>query len=156
FTFTVSDGAIDSAPAAVNLTVSGENDAPVATAQSATTAEDTALPLLLAGADVDGDPLTFTVIDQPAHGALSGVAPDLTFTPAANYHGADAFSFKVNDGSVDSTVMQVQLTISSVNDAPVATAESATLAEDGSTVVALSGADLDGDLLTFAVATQPA
>ena len=64
------------------------NDAPVANAQSVTTNEDTAKAITLSGSDVDGNPLTYSVVTQPAHGALSGTAPNLTYTPAANYNGA--------------------------------------------------------------------
>ncbi|MCB0053409.1 MAG: hypothetical protein KDE24_28140, partial [Caldilinea sp.] len=59
------------------------NDAPVATVQSVTTAEDTPTAITLAGSDVDGDDLTFAVATPPQHGTLSGSAPDLTYTPAA-------------------------------------------------------------------------
>ena len=78
------------------------NDAPVAVAQSVTTAEDTALPITLAGTDVEGGALTYAIVTAPANGTLSGTAPNLTYTPAANYNGADSFTFKVNDGTVDS------------------------------------------------------
>ena len=74
----------------------------MADAQNVTTAEDTAQPITLTGTDVDGSPLTYTIVTPPAHGTLSGTAPNLTYTPAANYNGADSFTFKVNDGTVDS------------------------------------------------------
>ena len=57
------------------------NDSPVATAQSVTTAEDTAVTITLAGTDADGDALTYTVVNQPSNGTLSGTAPNLTYTP---------------------------------------------------------------------------
>jgi hypothetical protein len=42
-------------------------------------------------------------VTSPAHGTLSGTAPNVTYTPAANYNGSDSFTFKVNDGALDST-----------------------------------------------------
>ena len=69
----------------------------------------------------------------PAHGTLSGTAPNLTYTPAANYNGADSFTFKVNDGTVDSAAATVSITVTAVNDAPVADAQSVTTAEDTAT-----------------------
>ena len=90
-----------------------------------TTAEDTAAAMTLAGTDPDGDALTFTVGHAaPAHGTLSGTAPNLTYTPAADYHGADSFTFTVNDGSVDLGAGDGVVTVTPVNDAPVATAQS--------------------------------
>ena len=83
---------MDSAAATVCITVTPVNDAPVANAQSGvTTAEDTAKAITLTGTDVEGNALTYTVVTQPAHGTLSGTAPNLTYTPAANYNGSRQF-----------------------------------------------------------------
>ena len=49
--------------------------------------------------DADGDTLTYSVSTGPSHGTLSGTAPYLTYTPAANYNGSDSFTFKANDGN---------------------------------------------------------
>ena len=84
--------------AMMTLNVTGVNDAPVANAQSVLTAPDTAKAITLVGTDVEGSALTYTVVAQPAHGTLSGTAPNVTYTPTANYSGADSFTFKVNDG----------------------------------------------------------
>src|SRR5205814_2256431 len=88
--------------ATVTITVNAVNDAPVASAQSVTTAEDTAKSIALAATDVDGDALSYVVVTGPAHGTLTGTAPALTYTPAANYNGTDSFTFRANDGKVDS------------------------------------------------------
>jgi hypothetical protein len=155
FTFKVNDGQVDSAAAAISITVTAVNDAPVANAQSVTTAEDTAKAVTLTGSDVENSPLTFAVVTQPGHGALSGTAPNLTYTPAANYNGSDSFTFKVNDGQVDSATATVSITITPVNDPPVANPQSQTTNEDTSKVITLTGSDLDGDPLNYAVVTQP-
>ena len=60
------------------------------------------------------------MVTRPAHGTLSGTAPNLTYTPAANYNGPDSFTFTVNDGTVDSAAATVSITVTPVNDAPVA------------------------------------
>ncbi|MBX3738731.1 MAG: tandem-95 repeat protein, partial [Candidatus Didemnitutus sp.] len=154
FAFTVSDGALTSAPASVTLDVTPVNDPPVASAAAITTDEDVPVALALSATDVDGDALTFSVATPPAHGALSGTAPNLTYTPAANYHGTDSFTFTAHDGTVASSPATVALTINSVNDAPTADSQSLTTAEDTAVSIALTGADVDGDALTFVV-TQP-
>src|SRR5437588_10259715 len=90
FTFKANDGTVDSAAATVSLTVVHVNHAPVAAAQTVTTAEDTAKAVGLTATDVDGDTLTYGVVAGPTHGALDRNGPNITYTPAANYNGADS------------------------------------------------------------------
>ena len=106
----------------ISTSFAKDNTAPVANAQSVTTNEGTSKAITLTSNDVDGDPLTYAIVGQPIHGALSGTAPNVTYTPAANYTGADSFAFKVNDGKVDSSAATVSVTVTAVNDAPVVNA----------------------------------
>ncbi len=155
FTFKVHDGTVDSAAATVAITVAPVNDVPVADAQTVSTNEDTSKAVVLTASDIDGDPLTYTVVAAPAHGTLSGTAPNLTYTPAANYNGADSFTFKVHDGTVDSAVATVAIAVAPVNDAPVANAQTVTTEEDARAAIALTASDVDGDLLTYTVVAAP-
>ncbi len=93
------------------LIVSAVNDAPVADAQSVTTNEDAAKAITLTGSDVEGDALTFSVVTHPAHGTLSGTAPNLTYTPNVNYSGPDSFTFKANDGHADPNTATVSIDV---------------------------------------------
>ena len=140
---------IDPVPISVNNT-------PTATSQALTTAEDTDKSITLVGSDADGDLLTYSVETQPSNGTLSGTAPNVTYTPDANYTGSDSFTFKVNDGTLDSTVATVTVTVTATNDAP--TANSFTVVTDENTPkdITLSGDDLDGDELVVERVTQPA
>ena len=99
------------------LEVPPANSAPVAGDDSIATDEDQAVAVTLAATDVDGDPLTYSVVSGPSNGVLTGSAPDLIYTPNPNYHGTDAFTFKASDGSSDSNIATVSLTIRPVNDA---------------------------------------
>ncbi len=155
FTFTVSDGTLTSAPATVSINVTTVNHAPTATPQSVSTPEDTATVVTLAGADQDGDTLTYALGTQPTHGSLSLVGNQATYTPAADYDGPDSFTFTVNDGALTSAPATVSITVEPANDAPAATAQSVSTAEDTPTVITLAGSDVDGDELTFALADQP-
>jgi hypothetical protein len=83
----------------------------VATSQDVTTVEKTATRITLSATDVDGDALTFRVVIRPAHGTLSGTAPNLTYTPANGYRGTDRFTFIANDAKVDSAAASVSVTI---------------------------------------------
>src|SRR5439155_1144040 len=156
FTFTAKDATLVSTAATVTITVTPVNDPPVANAQSVTTAEDTAATITLTGSDVDGDALTYVVATQPAHGTLTGTAPNVTYTPALNYNGPDSFTFTVKDATLVSTAATVTITVTPVNDPPVANAQSVTTAEDTAAPIVLTGSDVDGDALTFTIATQPA
>ncbi len=127
-----------------------ENHAPTATAQNATTDEDTAKTITLNGTDADGDTLTYTVTAQPSHGALSGTAPNLTYTPTSNYHGSDSFNFTVNDGTVDSTEAAVSITINSINDLPTTDAGSDKNITEGESVdLNGTGTDIDGTITSY-------
>ena len=156
FTFTVNDGTVSSAPATVSINVSASNHAPTATPQSVTTPEETPKVITLAGADTDGDTLSYAIGTGPAHGTLNLVGTQATYTPAANYNGPDSFTFTVNDGAVTSAPATVSITVTPVNDAPTATDQSVTVDEDSVKVITLAGTDVDGDTLTFAKASNPA
>ena len=156
FTFTVNDGKVSSAAATVRIAVSAVNDAPTAGAQSVSGVEDTPVNVTLTGADVDGNPLSFSVVADPAHGALSGAAPNLIYLPAPDYNGADSFTFKANDGLLDSGAALVTIEVGAVNDAPVADAQAVSTSEDAPVPVTLAGSDADGDALTYTVISGPA
>jgi type IV pilus assembly protein PilY1 len=155
FRFNVNDGTTDSPDATVSITVTSVNDAPVASAQTVTAVEDATTGITLTGTDADGDVLTFVVATPPTQGALTGTAPNLTYTPAANYNGADSFVFHANDGTVNSAAVTVTINVSAINDGPIATAQAVSTAEDASQAITLAGTDIDGDPLTFIVGTAP-
>ena len=123
FTFTVSDGQLTSAPATVTVNLDVVNAAPVAEAQTVVTDEDSAVSITLSASDDDGDALSYSVVtgSGPTNGALSGTAPNLTYTPKKDFNGSDSFTFKVNDGNDDSSPATVSITVTAVNDAPVVT-----------------------------------
>jgi len=95
----------------------GANQQPVANAQSVSTAEDTAKPILLTATDPDSFLLTYTIVAQPQHGSLDGALPNVTYTPFQDYFGSDSFTFSANDGTSDSAPAAVQVTVTPVNDA---------------------------------------
>jgi hypothetical protein len=150
-------GTAESLSSAATGLVVNVNDLPVATAASATTNEDTAKTGTLAGTDLDGNTLTFAKVADPSHGTVTVNATTgaYTYTPTANYSGTDSFTFKVNDGTVDSAAATVSITVSAVNDVPVAIAASATTNEDTAKTGTLAGTDLDGNTLTFAKVADP-
>jgi VCBS repeat-containing protein len=157
FTYAASDGFV-AAQATVTITVKAP---PVTVADTYTTAEDTDLTVAAPGvlgndSDPDGDPLTASLLAAPTHGTVA-VAADGSFTyhPAADYHGSDSFTYTATDG-VQSTTGSVSLTVTSVDDAPQASPVSCATVAGRSVQVALSASDVEGDALTYAVASTPA
>ena len=159
FTYTVSDGNGGTATGTVSVNVAAVNDAPTTAGGTATGNEDSAISGQLAATDVDGDALTFGLAQNggPTHGTVT-VNPDgsYTYTPAANFNGTDSFTYTVSDGNGGVTTGSISVTVDPVNDAP--TTSGATLAgqEDGSIAGQVTGHDVDGDALTFALDGAPA
>jgi VCBS repeat-containing protein len=100
------------------------NVAPVAVNDSFSTSEDTKLTaatVLTNDTDANGNALTATLLTQAEHGTVAfNTDGTFTYTPNANYNGPDSFTYKANDGSADSNVATVNLTVTPVNDAPEA------------------------------------
>ncbi len=159
FAFKVNDGSADSTAATVSLTVSSNNpanSAPVAQVASLNMNEDTSATGTVTATDADGDALTYGVASQPQHGAVT-LTPSggFTYTPGANYNGADSFSFKANDGEVDSSAATVSITIISVNDLPTTQDATFTTPQNVAVETPLTASDVDGDTLTYAIVTEP-
>ena len=156
FTFKANDGSADSNVGAVTIMVTAVNDAPVAADGSAETAEDSSADGQVNVTDVDGDPLTYSLVEGPAHGELT-FNPDgsFSYTPDLDYNGSDSFIYQANDGSADSNTATVIITVTPVNDAPVATDGSVETAEDSSANGQVVGTDVDGDPLTFNLVEGP-
>jgi hypothetical protein len=155
FGYTVSDGNGGSDTATVDVSVTCVNDAPVADGQAVSTIENIPVDITLIASDVDEDPLTFTVVDGPTNGTLSGNGATLTYTPNAGYIGTDSFTFRANDGQEDSNLATVTIQVTEVNTPPVADDQDVSTDEDTPVDITLTGSDDDGDPLTFDVVDGP-
>jgi len=131
------------------------NFIPIATPQSISLNEDTPTAMTLGGSDDNKDALTFAIVRPPAHGSLSGAPPVVIYSPGINYNGPDSFSFKVNDGFVDSSPAEVSLTVLPVNDPPIALAQTVSVDEDTPVSITLAGTDVENSALSFVVTLQP-
>jgi large repetitive protein len=157
FTYVVTDGVLV-ASGVVTVTVASRNDAPVAAGDGISTAEDTAVEIpvaLLVGndSDIDGDTLAIAAARDAVHGAVVLAGDVVTFTPAPDFHGAAAFTYVLSDGAATATAT-VAITVTAVNDAPLAAADSIAAREDEAIEIdaaALLGndSDVDGDRLTI-------
>jgi VCBS repeat-containing protein len=108
FQYKVNDGQADSNVVTDTITVSAP---PVAVGAKLTVASNGSAAAPLVASDPEQNKLTYVIVTAPVHGTLSGTAPNLTYTPAANYYGSDRFTFRANDGSSDSNLATVTITV---------------------------------------------
>lgn len=143
------------------------NTAPVATLDGYTTAEDTPMVITAPGllsndTDADGNALSAVSFTQPVNGTLTtNAAGGFTYSPNLNFTGSDSFTYRVSDGTVSSAPATVTIMVTPINDAPVATADSYSVALGTALTIAGPGVlsndtDVDGDALTAALVSGPA
>ena len=117
FEFTVHDGTWYSiSSAAMTVHVTPGNDPPTADDQWLSSLEDGSAAVTLRGFDPDGDGLEFVILEPPAHGTLTGTAPNLWYAPHADFHGTDSFTFISHDGVLDSQPATVTIAVIPVPD----------------------------------------
>ena len=128
-----------------------------ADSQSVTTNQNTSVPITLTGSVGNGGAISYVVTSNPSHGTLSGVAPNLIYTPATNYSGPDSFTFKTVYGSAFSSEATVSITVNS-GAAPIAQADAATTTRNTTVNIPVlaNDSDPDGDTLTITAVTQGA
>jgi hypothetical protein len=153
-TFHARDAALSSAAATIAINVLN-GTVPVASAQAVTTLEETPREITLRGTDLDNDPLTFAITTQPQHGTLTGTPPTVTYTPAVDYVGPDGFAFTANDGVLTSDPATVAITVTNVNDPPVAQVQMIAATEDVPFPITLVGTDTESTVLTYAIVDAP-
>ena len=130
---------------AVEAGVNGVNPPGVAN-QTVNTDEDTPKSFTLDVAAANNNPLTFTILSGPSNGSLSGTGANRTYTPALNFNGTDSFTYRVNDGPLQSNIGTVTINVAAVNDAPVASITVPPTTAEGSLVTAtVSVTDVEND-----------
>ena len=153
---------VDNELLCVDLTV--ENVAPQAVNDAYSVVEDNTLTVAAPGvltndSDDNGDVLTAVVVTQPANGTLTLNADgSFTYTPDLNFTGADTFSYKANDGLLDSNTATVTITVTPVNDGPQAVDDYYSVQENGTLEVTAPGVlvndiEVDGDGVAVSIVT---
>ena len=158
-TYTISDGNLGTDTATVSIDVTPVSDPPVAVNDSATIVEDTPtdITVLTNDSDPDGDVLT-VLGGSSADGSVS-VNSDgtINFAPTSNFTGTTTITYTISDGTTGTDTATVSVSVSPVNDAPVAVDDTATITEDTPTdlTVLTNDSDVDGDPLTVTTASSP-
>jgi VCBS repeat-containing protein len=162
FVYKANDGQVDSDEKTVTIDVLPVNDTPIANASTLSVTEDIVATSMLTGTDIDGDSLTYTLIENGKKGTVSltnSQTGAFAYVPNANANGSDFFTFKVNDGKVDSQIVTVDVNINAVNDAPVAAQDLFHIEEDNTLTVSTSilqnDVDVENDPLTAVLVSGP-
>jgi VCBS repeat-containing protein len=161
FTYKANDGTLDSNTVQVSISVT-ETVTPTAIADSFSTNENVALTsgnVLTNDIEPDGDTLSAVKVTDPANGNLTLNADgSFTYTPNNNFHGSDSFTYKANDGTLDSNTVQVSISVTETV-APVAVGDSFQTNENvaiNNGQVLTNDTDADGDTLHAVQVTAPA
>lgn len=160
FTYTISDGQVPTpgtATGTVTVTVVG-NRPPIANPDSATVAEDGTVTISVRANDTDpeGQPLTIIAVTQGTNGTVTTNGATVTYKPALNFNGGDSFTYTISDGQTPTpgtAIGTVTMTVTPVNDAPVAVANTYAVNKQISFTVPAPGVlandiDVDGNPLT--------
>ncbi len=115
FSYTVSDGGLIFDTATVTVTLTGENDAPVAADDAVTTVLETAVLVSPLGNDTDvdtTDTMSIASITQGTHGTVTNNGNGtLTYTPATGYIGSDSFTYTIQDSHSATDTATVNVTV---------------------------------------------
>jgi hypothetical protein len=160
-TYEVDDGNGGTASADVTIVVGTENVNPVAEADAAETEEDTALiiDVLVNDSDPDDDPIHVESVEQPENGSVAITVDGMVeYTPEADLSGTETFTYTLADDRGGFAEGLVTVVVTPVNDAPIATDDSATTTSGVEVVVDVlaNDTDVDGDALTVVSVTPAA
>ena len=162
-TYTITVTIIDSGglDGSGSLDVVVANVAPTANDDAYSTDEDTTLTVMAPGVlDNDTDPadeLTgATLVSGTSNGSLNLAANgSFTYTPGTDFNGADSFTYRTSDGADDSNVASVTITVTPVNDAPLANPVTLSTPEDTAAIGSFSATDIDSAALTYSIVLGP-
>ncbi|MDG0964229.1 MAG: S8 family serine peptidase, partial [Opitutales bacterium] len=158
FSYRASDQNSEGNLALVNIEVTPKNEAPQVMDSTFALEEDGKLPIKLIASDPDGDSITFSILEKPKNGTISGSGPSYTYTPKVNYHGTDSFAVSASDGKLKSKTAIIYLNVTGKNDAPsfVSTLKALSVGyRETPYRMQLKVTDPDSENLTIQVKNQP-
>jgi hypothetical protein len=154
FKFIATDGRA-SATGKVSIEITDKNTAPGANPKFVKITPNSPVAVKLTGADSESDPLAFALLSFPKHGGLTGVAPNLTYTPNQDYIGPDRFRFNVSDGEFTSDPAAVTFAIAPKNAVPTSPNQTITIYTSGPSPLNLDARDSDGDPIQCVILRGP-
>jgi len=160
FDYVISDGNGGLETATVSITITPVNDIPVVLGDAASVAESGTVDIAVLNndSDAENDPLTVRLVSGPTNGTVT-INPDnsVTYVHDGSETTADNFSYEVNDGTDTSSLATAWITITPVNDNPIAVSNDVLVIEGGQQTfnVLNNDTDAEGDVLTPVVVTAP-
>ena len=157
FSFIVKDEYLSSEPAIINFDIAAINDPPFSQNITFYTLEETSLTQYIPAFDVDKDDLIYKIASFPKNGTfnlIDSTTGAFTYKPFNNYNGLDEFQFFVSDGFVKSLSSTVTISITPVNDSPLANCSTLTTDEDTPITSNLNALDPDNDLLNYTIVSN--
>ena len=155
FTIRISDGFENSYDTLnVQVMVTPQNDAPRPKGQTVSLIEDTQTNILLTATDIENNAIKYKVTQFPSHGKLTGIAPDLQYTPNPDFFGTDRFKFIASDTTSSSQEMPITILVIGTSDAPRVYDSTLNVPDASPVFGQLNAYDPDGDFLTYNIVTQ--
>ncbi|MDQ4145134.1 MAG: Ig-like domain-containing protein [Actinomycetota bacterium] len=160
FTYTVTDGPGGSDTATVQVSVAPVPDAPNAIDDLLEISEDSvgSVNVFSNDSDADGDQLSISANTNGAKGSATCSGNSCTYTPQSDSHGSDSFTYTISDGQGGTDTATVAVEVASVNDPPVASADSVSTTEDtpADIDVLANDSDVEGHALSVTSRTNGA
>lgn len=136
-----------------------DNSPPVADEVGPVSVEESAWVVIgMTASDANGDTLTMEIEDTPSHGTLTNFDEDtgeVTYNPEGGYIGPDSFSFKVNDGTLDSNISVIMIDVEAASDGPSGSDIEVSTEEDEQVIIDLQVDDSDSESVSFSIISEP-
>ncbi len=156
FKVKVSDGKRGEAVSTIYITIKSVNDAPDVPDYIDTTPEETPVSGIVTGTDIENDDLSYSKGSDPDNGIVEvDSLGNWTYTPDKDFVGEDSFTVLVDDGNGGISESTVTITVTPVNDFPTVPDYSETTWLDTPVSGTVIGSDIDKDVLTYSVNTNP-
>jgi subtilisin family serine protease len=155
FFYTITDGLSAPQTASITVVVRPLNSAPVAKGQDLVMNRNTTKDIIYLADDIDGDPVTFRILQAPLHGELFSYPTVGSYTPRKGFSGVDTFTYKASDGFLESAEATIRITILNTNNPPTAPGLTFTTRVNQSAPITLQGSDADDDPIAFRISQPP-
>jgi hypothetical protein len=151
FQYVAFDGTFESEPATIRIQLEDPNPEPLVHYEAMTVQEDTPTPVVLHLPNGPASTATYTILQEPDVGTLSGSPPNLVYTPPPDFNGSDSFRYLAIPPVGLPTEVTTRVTVQAVNDPPIPSETSLVVVEGVPALVRLSASDVDGDALSYMV-----
>jgi subtilisin family serine protease len=155
FTYTMKDATGAASSAKVLIRLKAVNNAPAAQDIHLSIKKNSSASIFYIAADPEGNPLTFRVLDTPAHGELWSYPNEGVYYPKRGYFGTETLHYVANDGKLDSASALITIDVINSNNPPTLDAQAFLTKTNRSLRINPAATDLDGDDVSFQLVSPP-